>query len=86
MTVATASPKGYDLIVNATSLGMAETDPYPLAVEDIESSQVVAEIIMRPVLTPLLAVAQEKGCKIQFGLPMLESQIDLMAEFMRIGQ
>ena len=86
MTVATASPKGYDLIVNATSLGMVETDPYPLAVEDIEASQVVAEIIMRPALTPLLAVAQEKGCKIQFGLPMLESQIDLMAEFMRIGQ
>ena len=86
MTIATSSPKGYDLIVNATSLGMAETDPLPLNVEDIEPSQVVAEIIMRPALTPLLAAAQAKGCKIQFGLPMLESQVDLMAEFMHVGK
>ncbi|HBI83538.1 shikimate dehydrogenase [Orrella sp. NBD-18] len=85
MTVATASPKGYDLVVNATSLGMAETDSLPLNVDDLVADQIVAEIIMRPALTPLLAAAQAKGCRIQYGLPMLESQIDLMAEFMRVG-
>jgi shikimate dehydrogenase len=82
MTLATASPIGYDVIVNATSLGMAETDPYPLLAEELQSNQVVAEIIMKPELTPLLAVAKEKGCKIQYGLPMLESQIELMVNFM----
>lgn len=82
MTLATASPIGYDVIVNATSLGMAETDPYPLMVDDMQSNQVVAEIIMRPELTPLLAVAKEKGCKIQYGLPMLQSQIELMVDFL----
>ena len=82
MTVATASPKGYDLIVNATSLGMAETDPYPLAVEDIEASQVVAEIIMKPEFTALLQQAQQRGCTIHMGRHMLDQQARLMAEFM----
>jgi len=50
------------------------------------AKQIVAEIIMKPALTPVLAVAQEKGCTVQFGLPMLECQIDLMADFMRLGQ
>jgi shikimate dehydrogenase len=37
---------------------------------------------MAPVLTPFLAAAQAKGCRIQFGAPMLSSQIELMADFM----
>jgi len=82
MTFATSSPVGYDVIVNASSLGMAETDPLPCAIEALQSNQVVAEIIMSPTLTPLLAAAQQKGCKIQYGLPMLESQIELMVDFM----
>lgn len=86
MTVATASPTGYDVVVNATSLGMAEADPLPLAAENLQPEQIVAEIIMRPELTPLLAAAKEKGCRIQYGLPMLDSQIDLMAQFMRVGK
>lgn len=86
MTLATDSPAGYDVVVNATSLGMADTDAFPLNVEQLQATQIVAEIIMKPALTPLLAAAQAKGCKIQYGLPMLDSQIDLMADFMRVGK
>lgn len=86
LTIATDSPVGFDLIVNATSLGMSETDPLPFRAYQLVATQIVAEIIMKPALTPVLAVAQEKGCTVQFGLPMLECQIDLMADFMRLGQ
>lgn len=82
----TDNPVDFDIIVNATSLGMSDTDPMPFNAGKLVSDQIVAEIIMKPALTPLLAVAQSKGCTIQFGLPMLECQIDLMANFMMIGR
>jgi shikimate dehydrogenase len=79
------NPVGYDLLVNATSLGMKDTDPLPVDIAGISAKQVVAEIIMKPEITALLAQAQAKGCKVQFGLPMLRSQATLMAKFMGIS-
>lgn len=84
--VASASAKGYDIVVNATSLGMREGDPLSFDAESLTSDQVVAEIIMKPETTPLLAKAQALGCKIHYGLPMLRSQADLMAAFVGIGK
>ncbi|MCM0034791.1 MAG: shikimate dehydrogenase [Burkholderiaceae bacterium] len=86
MAAVGASPVGYDLVINATSLGMRPEDPFPFDVSGLSADQTVAEIIMTPTLTPLLAVAQEKGCRIQFGLPMLECQIELMADFMGVAK
>lgn len=77
-------PSGHDLVVNATSLGMIESDPYPLDVGALIPAQTVAEIIMRPEITPLLVAAREKGCRIQLGMPMLAAQLDLMAKFMGV--
>jgi shikimate dehydrogenase len=84
LTVGTDNPAGHDLVVNATSLGMAPNDSFPLDVERLTSDQLVAEIIMKPELTPLLEAAQKKACRIHYGLPMLQSQIELMAAFMGI--
>ena len=84
--VAGASPAGYDIVVNATSLGMKEGDPLSLDAQGLVPGQVVAEIIMKPETTALLAAAQSRGCKIHFGLPMLRSQADLMAAFVGIGK
>lgn len=78
-------PTGFDLVVNATSLGMTTDDPLPFAAHALSATQTVAEIIMRPALTPMLAIAQSRGCRIQFGAPMLEGQVDLMARFMGIS-
>jgi shikimate dehydrogenase len=41
---------------------------------------------MAPALTPLLKSAQDKGCRIQYGLPMLECQIEMMADFMGVAK
>jgi shikimate dehydrogenase len=80
-----SSPEGFDVVVNATSLGMAPGDALPMDANALVAAQTVAEIIMTPALTPLLAIAQTKGCTLQYGLPMLECQIDLMARFMKVG-
>jgi shikimate dehydrogenase len=86
MSVVDASPAGYDLVINATSLGMKVGDPLPLDASGLSARQIIAEIIMTPVLTPLLLAAQAKGCQIQYGLPMLECQIELMADFMGVAK
>lgn len=86
MAAVDASPAGYDLVINATSLGMRPDDAFPLDVSGLSAQQTVAEIIMTPALTPLLAAAQAKGCRIQYGLPMLECQIELMADFMGVAK
>lgn len=86
LKLGSANPAGNYLVVNATSLGMATTDAMPLNVDELTSDQIVAEIIMSPALTPLLAAAQARGCRIQYGAPMLECQIELMAAFMEIGK
>ncbi len=79
------SPVGYDLVVNATSMGMNETDPMPIDIAAIKADQVVADIIMKPEMTVLLTKAQARGCKIHFGLPMLRAQAALMAAFVGIS-
>ena len=80
--VGTSDPSGYDLVVNGTSLGLKEGDALPCDVTRLTAEQVVAEIIMQPVITPLLAAAQKVGCRIHEGLPMLLCQIELMAAAM----
>jgi shikimate dehydrogenase len=55
-------------------------------VSRLQPNQIVAEIIMTPALTPLLEFAQAKGCRIQYGLPMLECQIEMMADFMGVAK
>lgn len=72
----------HDLVVNATTLGMKEGDPFPLDVERLDARQIVAEAIMEPAMTPLLAAAQAKGCRIHAGMAMLEGQITMMARHM----
>lgn len=71
-----------DLIVNATSLGLRADDPLPLDDLAFHAGQIVAEVIMEPEVTPLLAAARDKGARIHFGRPMLRQQIRLMAEHM----
>jgi shikimate dehydrogenase len=68
-------------VVNATSLGMKATDPLPVDACLLTPNMIVAEIIMKPALTPLLAKAKEQGCTVHYGRHMLDEQVRLMAEF-----
>ena len=72
----------HDLLVNGTSLGMRPQDATPFDLAALHDGQFVAEAIMEPETTPLLAAALSAGCRIQKGLPMLECQIALMARHM----
>ncbi|CAN5363944.1 shikimate dehydrogenase [soil metagenome] len=71
-----------DIVVNGTSLGLAEGDPLPLDASRLTAGQIVAEVIMQPRVTSLLAAAEARGCRIHYGLPMLECQLEMMGDFM----
>jgi shikimate dehydrogenase len=78
-------PQGYDLVVNATPLGMNDGDPLPMDVDRIAPGTFVGEVVMKQEITPFLAAAQEKGCPIQVGTDMLFEQIPAYIEFFGYG-
>jgi shikimate dehydrogenase len=79
---APADPSGHDLIVNATSLGLRPDDPLPLDVERLRPEMTVAEVVMKPEQTALLAAAKVRGCRLHLGRHMLDAQVRLLADFL----
>lgn len=72
---------GFDLVVNATPLGMNLDDPLPIDVTQIEPQMLIAEIVMKREITPMLAAAQARGCRIVLGREMLREQLALYLDF-----
>lgn len=72
---------GFDLVVNATSLGMHADDPLPIAITGLAASAVVAEVVVNPAMTPLLTAAAALGCQTVGGAEMLKPQPRLAATF-----
>jgi shikimate dehydrogenase len=74
-------PAGFDIVVNATPLGMKEGDPLPMDVTRISPSTFVGEVVMKQEITPFLAAARARGCEFQVGTDMLFEQIPAYLEF-----
>jgi shikimate dehydrogenase len=74
--------RGFDLVVNGTALGLKSDDPLPLPVETLERSTLVADVVMNPDVTPLLAAAAARGCPIHKGVHMITGQVELLADFL----
>ncbi|MEI7782844.1 MAG: ThiF family adenylyltransferase [Betaproteobacteria bacterium] len=74
-------PAGFDLVVNATPLGMNEGDPLPLDMDRLSPSTFVGEVVMRTDMTAFLSAAQARGCRVQIGSDMLFEQIPAYLEF-----
>ncbi|UYZ83941.1 shikimate dehydrogenase [Entomomonas sp. E2T0] len=71
----------YDIVVNATPLGMNDNDPLPLDVTLLNPNQFIGEVVMKKEVTPFLKAAQTLGCKTQIGTDMLFEQIPAYLEF-----
>jgi shikimate dehydrogenase len=80
-----ADPAGYDIVVNATPLGMKKDDPLPIDVERISPYTFVGEVVMKEEITPFLAAVRAKGCGYQVGTDMLFEQIPAYLEFFGFG-
>jgi len=87
LAVSTGSndPAGFDLIVNATPLGMKEDDPLPFDMARVAPSTFVGEVVMKQAMTPLLRAAAARGCAFQMGTDMLFEMIPAYLEFFGFG-
>ncbi|OHC49921.1 MAG: shikimate dehydrogenase [Rhodobacteraceae bacterium GWF1_65_7] len=77
-----ADPRGFDLVINGTSLGMHTGDALPVNPDLLEPGTLVAEVVMQPDVTPLLAAAEARGCQTHKGIHMIEQQIRLLVDFL----
>jgi shikimate dehydrogenase len=78
-------PGGYDIVVNATPLGMNDDDPLPLDTRRLSPGALVGEVVMKQQMTPFLRAAVERGCEVQVGTDMLYEQIPAYLEFFGFG-
>jgi shikimate dehydrogenase len=63
-----------DLIVNATSLGLADGAPFDWPLQSARPGAIVADIVYRPLETDLLHKARAHGMRVVDGLGMLIHQ------------
>jgi shikimate dehydrogenase len=76
-----ADPAGFDLVVNATPMGMDPGDPLPIDVSRIAPQAFVGEVVMKNEKTAFLTAAAARGCRIQVGTDMLFEQIPAYLEY-----
>ncbi len=65
----------YDLVVNCTPVGMYSDGPYPVNITCLDHAQSVFDMTYGSV-TPLMAEARAKGCRVATGADMLAGQGD----------
>ncbi len=71
----------FDLVINATPLGMKPDDPLPLDPAALPGSTLVVDVITKPVITPLLDRARQSGHRIHPGSHMHAGQAIEAARF-----
>lgn len=65
-------PDGTTLLMNATHLGCApDLEPVPVQWDSVDSDCVAVDVITNPRITPFLATARERGCRVVDGVEML---------------
>ncbi len=75
-------PTDFDIALNATTVGLKPGDAEPFFIDGLRSDCLVADVIMQPLMTPLLAAARKRGLRICTGDGMLKHQLRAFAEFL----
>ncbi len=81
---APASAAGFDLVVNASPLGMRPDDTLPIDPAGLQPDAIAGDVVVRPDLTPWLQHARDRGCHVQAGTVMMDYQIAATAAFLRL--
>jgi len=74
-------PRGHDLIVNCTPLGMNPGDRPPCDTARLDRAMAVVDIVVKDEPTALRAAAEAKGCKTMSGIDMLRGQAMEVSRF-----
>ncbi len=70
-----------DIAINATPLGMDESDPLPFALDVLPAGAIVADAVTTPVHTKLLRQAADRGFLTQSGGEMAAAQLEFQRAY-----
>lgn len=80
--VGSNDPLGFDLICNATPMGMEDGDPLPIDPARLDSSMFVGDVVAGHGETALIKAAREAGCGTADGDAMVVAVLDVMCDFL----
>ena len=80
-SVGSADPTGFDLVINATPMGMKAGDPLPIDAGRLSTVTFVGDVVTMPPVPPLIEAARALGCSTMTGAGMFEAVRDRILEF-----
>lgn len=80
------NPKGFDVVVNATPMGMNGDLSAAFQLEELTAHMAVADVVTSPAETPFLKHATQLGCMAVKGTDMFVKVRDLMVNFLLENQ
>ncbi|PKO61569.1 MAG: shikimate dehydrogenase [Betaproteobacteria bacterium HGW-Betaproteobacteria-18] len=81
VAVSSSAPDRFDLVVNASPLGLQTTDPLPCDVARLEPHAALVDIVMKNYPTPVVQAARARGVHAEPGFEMLIQQAHLYMNF-----
>ncbi len=79
--IGSTNPEGFDLVVNATTMGMNPQDPLPIDIRQLSARTFVSDVITIPTSPPLIESARRRGCPTLTGCQMFDTMRDLIVDF-----
>lgn len=73
-----------DIAINASPTGMGENDPLPYPIERLADATIVADAVTKPVMTPWLQAAAQRGITIQTGEEMAVAQLPIQLGYLHL--
>ena len=83
---ATVQAHDYEVVINASPLGMRADDPLPIDVSQLPATTFVGDVVTKPPLTPLIEAARARGCATVTGTQMFGRVCDRMVAFLLDAQ
>ncbi len=80
-TVDSNDPAGFDVVINASPLGLKATDPLPCDVSRMEPHAALVDILMKNQPTPFVRAARQRGLVAHPGFEMMIQQTHLYLDF-----
>ncbi|WP_282374891.1 shikimate dehydrogenase [Pseudomonas sp. PS01302] len=84
LSVNDGNASGFDVVINATSLGLQDSDALPINPETLTPGALVCDAVIRAGNTAFLSAAHTRGCSIHHGQHMIYGQIIQICKFIGI--
>lgn len=81
-----ADATSFDIVLNATPMGMRPGDALPVPASALTSATFVGDVVTEPDPSPLIAAARAQGCRTSTGSDMFAKVRDLMVDFLLAGR